>query len=489
MLRVVVVVAVFIAGGLWTTTVPRALAQPSQADVSAERSYNALGADDRIRLQVMLIAAGHLNAVPNVTFNGRTLAAIHEFQRSQGQAESGILDAAQLEVLERNARRMLNLWRFEKVPHPITGHSLWVPSGIGLEQERDSEGITWRRKEVAVIKFIALPSGDISRGHSAELEALRRRGHAIDYEVRRDDFFAIATSDPARGIKHYERYQKVGAGLVGFEAFWSIANDTTYQFERIAALMSASLRSSATGAPFIDPPRVPDTYGDTPAKPDGEEAVPRASSGTGMFVSRNGHILTNSHVVDGCSAIRVTTSGGDTVDAVVSARDARNDLALVRTTLKPSRVAMFRRSGVRLGEDVVAFGFPFADVLASGGSFTQGNVSATAGLGDDSRYMQISTPIQPGNSGGPVLDAAGNVVGVVTAKMDELKVLVATRNLPQNVNFALKEAMVRNFLESRNVSIEDSQGASALARPELADRAKEISVLIRCDGEAAASGN
>ena len=74
-----------------------------------------------------------------------------------------------------------------------------------------------------------------------------------------------------------------------------------------------------------------------------------------------------------------------------------------------------------------------------------GNVTALAGLHDDSRYLQVSAPVQNGNSGGLLLDGSGNLGGVVSAKLDAIKVAMAAGDLPQNVNFAVKSAIVATF--------------------------------------------
>ncbi len=121
-------------------------------------------------------------------------------------------------------------------------------------------------------------------------------------------------------------------------------------------------------------------------------------SGTSFFVSTDGVVITNAHVVEDCLAIRATTSQGATAAAKVLARDVRNDLAVLNTGLAVNKVAAFR-TNVRLGEAVEAFGFPLTDVLSKSGNFTLGNVSALVGIGEDSRYIQISAPVQPGNSG------------------------------------------------------------------------------------------
>ncbi len=102
---------------------------------------------------------------------------------------------------------------------------------------------------------------------------------------------------------------------------------------------------------------------------------------------------------------------------------------------------------MRQGEDIVVYGFPLPGVLSSGGNVSTGNVTALTGLGDDSRFLQISAPVQPGNGGGPLLDRSGNVVGVVVSKLNALSVASATGDVPQNVNFAIKASVALAFLE------------------------------------------
>jgi serine protease Do len=156
--------------------------------------------------------------------------------------------------------------------------------------------------------------------------------------------------------------------------------------------------------------------------------------GTAFFVSTNGQALTNAHVVEGCEEVHVDLEGRPGAARVV-ARDEKNDLALLATDLHPVQGANWRLS-VRQGEDIVVYGFPLTGVLASGGNVVTGNVSALAGIGNDSRFLQISAPIQPGNSGGPLFDRNGNVVGIVVAKLNALGIASATGDIPQNVNFA-----------------------------------------------------
>jgi S1-C subfamily serine protease len=213
----------------------------------------------------------------------------------------------------------------------------------------------------------------------------------------------------------------------------------------------------------------------SPAKTDAE-----TSAGTGFFVTSDGEIVTNAHVVENCSDVRVTTDQQATASARVIARDSRNDLALLSSTLITRKPAAFRTS-VRLGEGVEAFGYPLTDVLAKSGNFTLGNVSALAGMGEDSRYLQISAPVQPGNSGGPLLDQSGNVVGVVSAKLNALKLMLATNgDIAQNVNFAIRASIVTSFLDANSVVYATGSATQTLQSADLADQAKAMSAFIEC---------
>ena len=167
--------------------------------------------------------------------------------------------------------------------------------------------------------------------------------------------------------------------------------------------------------PAVTPPaRRSQPEHDEPAAPGGITA-----SGSGYIVTADGHLITNAHVVEGCGSVTVSV-GTDRVQARIIARDAINDLVLLASDLKPKSVAVLR-TGVRLGEGIAVFGFPLHGLLATSGNFTLGNVTAVAGIGDDTRMVQISAPVQPGNSGGPLLDQAGNVVGTVVAKINAIK--------------------------------------------------------------------
>jgi S1-C subfamily serine protease/Holliday junction resolvasome RuvABC ATP-dependent DNA helicase subunit len=196
------------------------------------------------------------------------------------------------------------------------------------------------------------------------------------------------------------------------------------------------------------------------------------SSGTGFFITADGFVVTNAHVVEGCEDPKVVCGLAEPIAAQVLARDSANDLALLKVDFASDHVATLR-TGVRIGEEIAAFGYPLQGVLSAGGNFTVGNVSALAGLKNDSGLIQISAPIQPGNSGGPVVDQSGNVIGVVVSKLADYT--------QQNVNFAIKVNVLTEFLDSHGVPYSTDASTDPLHGFEIAAKAQSISVLILCE--------
>lgn len=232
------------------------------------------------------------------------------------------------------------------------------------------------------------------------------------------------------------------------------------------------------GAEVVQAPRKPEP--ETVASKSNAAPSPRKqSSGTGFVVSKLGHVVTNHHVIDECSDFEIRRPGLPPSGAYLVASDATNDLALLQITAQGQASAPVRLD-VRLGEPIAVFGYPLSRVLSSSGNFTLGNITALSGIGDDTRFVQISAPIQPGNSGGPLLDKYGNVVGVVTSKLDALVSLAATGDIPQNVNFAIRGSSLYAFLLAHGVQPEAASSEAALEAPDLAERAAGFSAAVVC---------
>jgi S1-C subfamily serine protease len=211
------------------------------------------------------------------------------------------------------------------------------------------------------------------------------------------------------------------------------------------------------------------------------------SSGSG-FVVAPGRALTNHHVIDGCQRVSFRTPQGQTVAARVLASDPRRDLALLGYEGEAGPALRFREGpAVARGEAVVTYGFPLSGVLSSGPTLTTGDISALAGLRDNPVHFQISAPVQPGNSGGPLLDAQANVVGVVVSKLNAMRIAQMTGgDIPQNVNFAIKGAEARQFLRDAGTMPTLAQSTGPEMRAAAVGEVAHASTLfIQCYGTGA----
>ncbi|MFG1480102.1 serine protease [Xanthobacter sp. V4C-4] len=205
------------------------------------------------------------------------------------------------------------------------------------------------------------------------------------------------------------------------------------------------------------------------------------SSGTGFFISPAGHLLTNFHVIDGCKAVEITRQGSVSEPVQVIARDATNDLALLKAQSGPAGPVPTLAPRTRIGDSIYVYGFPLAGLLASSGNFTVGNITATSGLNDDSRMLQVSAPVQPGNSGGPLMDQYGNIAGVVVSKLNALQLASVTKDLAQNVNFAIKSSVAQTFLDGSSVQPAIGAASGAPLDPaSIAEKAKAFTVFVLC---------
>ena len=207
--------------------------------------------------------------------------------------------------------------------------------------------------------------------------------------------------------------------------------------------------------------------------------VAAQSSGT-AFVVAPGLLVTNHHVIEGCGAIEVIASDGRRPATVVDSVQ-QIDLALLRVYGLRGGVAPLRTlSPALLGEPATVFGFPLGGALSSTGNFTTGVVSSLRGLRDAAGEIQITAPVQPGNSGGPVLDRAGAVIGVVQGKLDALRAVRATGDIPQNVNFAVSLDVLADFLSKNSVSFTATDRQAALETTQVAEMAQTFTYKISC---------
>lgn len=209
-------------------------------------------------------------------------------------------------------------------------------------------------------------------------------------------------------------------------------------------------------------------------------AAQPAGSGTGFLVSKDGWVVTNAHVVEGCSYVEVSSFSKATDIQI----DKQNDLAVMRVTALPDTIQplILRNTSPRLGEDVAALGYPLSQILSDSIKITMGNINSLIGLENDTRYLQISTPIQPGNSGGPLVDRGGFLLGINSARLNDNYAIQHSGSIPQNVNFAIKSNILELFLQSRNINFEKDGDSNSpqLSSADLADKISKSVFQILC---------
>jgi len=171
-------------------------------------------------------------------------------------------------------------------------------------------------------------------------------------------------------------------------------------------------------------------------------------AGSGFFISADGFVVTSHHVINGARKVVLVIEGQE-VEARVISSDAANDLALLKVAgggFHPLSIASSR--AVHLGDTVFSIGFPNVALQGSSPKLAKGEIASLNGIRDDPRHFQISVPLQPGNSGGALVDAIGNVVGVISHKLNPKAALASSGSPAESVNYAVKSSFLLGFLEA-----------------------------------------
>ena len=219
-----------------------------------------------------------------------------------------------------------------------------------------------------------------------------------------------------------------------------------------------------------------------PASSNGLEVKkPLVFTGTGFTINREGYVLTNNHVVDGCKNIEIRSGDTAQTAAIVEAVDPKNDLALLKTHIDFKQVASFRSAtqATRLGESIGVIGFPLTGLLSAEPKATFGEVSSVAGVNNDYSLLQISAPIQAGNSGSPVLDRSGLVIGIAVSQLSSA-IAAKIGSVPQNVNFAIRGELAQIFLSAHGIKFTATEDGDKLETEDIAAVGRGIANLIIC---------
>ena len=432
-----------------------------------------------VELQTELVWAGFLSESPSGTMDQATKHAIIRFQAGQALPKSGLLTERGHRILASKAKMNLDAAGFQWIEDHWTGIGVEIPFGLvdpATAIGEDKENIRYQGKydrfglDIRLLVSVGAGSPDsVIERLVAELEKdpdiqiLSRKviGRSFRIAYRDDDYYFLAAHEIDRMETRsvVVRYQAQRAALFGLIASRIIESFDGFGGKRLPASRRRLL---------IDRGEYPQGR----AVPDWYRSV--IINGSGSIVSFNGHILTNEHVVQPCNRLTVN---GDTAELIGA--DFVNDLALLHTERFENRIPVRFRSGeAELGETVIVMGYPIFDLTRSL-NVTSGIVSSTHGPWGDRTRIQVTAPVQPSNSGGPVLDVRGDQVAVLVSKpSSEVR---QQRNV-ENVAWAIRNSVIRDFLLREGVvPVEAKRDTGAVpTMTDLVNFAREFTVRVEC---------
>ncbi len=201
-----------------------------------------------------------------------------------------------------------------------------------------------------------------------------------------------------------------------------------------------------------------------------------SATGSGFVIDKRGIIATNAHVVENSNRLQIIIKneiGENVYDAKVLLKDEINDVALIKIT--DSNFTSFNElpymlsERAEIGENVFTIGFPLNSIMGNNFKVNNGIISSITGISDDVRYYQISVPLQPGNSGSPIFNESGDVIGIASSRLNSK----AVGTLVQNVNYAIKTTYILSLVKMLP-EIEILNGNSSLAGKDLKEKVKVL---------------
>lgn len=209
------------------------------------------------------------------------------------------------------------------------------------------------------------------------------------------------------------------------------------------------------------------------------------SIGTGFYITKEGHIATNYHVVEKSKTITIKDYHNNIYPAVIVATDVANDLAIIKIDGKENNntyVRINRSDNVAKGQKVFTLGFPNISLQGTEVKYTDGVISSIAGILDQPNSFQISVPVQPGNSGGPLIDEYGNAIGVIVAKLSAKAAIITSGSLPENINYAVKSNYLIELARSKRITLDSESKKEKQNTTELISQIERSVVLIKTEG-------
>ncbi len=200
-----------------------------------------------------------------------------------------------------------------------------------------------------------------------------------------------------------------------------------------------------------------------------------SSQGTAFFIAKGGYLLTNYHVIEDCDANVKIKYNRETIDAEIIANDRHLDMSLLRAkNIRNNKFLKLTNDEPEKLQRVIAVGYPFGKYVSDDLKFTSGIISALKGPDDSSTMIQVDAALNPGNSGGPIVDeGTGDLVGVANMKLDA--------SISEGTNFAIKSSTIENFLNANKIKAAPTYLSFGKSRDGLLKLLESTTVFVFCE--------
>ncbi|MBE1282959.1 MAG: peptidoglycan-binding protein [Rhodobacteraceae bacterium] len=444
------------------------VAVPEPADetpAQARRSERALTADERKDLQIALQAAGFYTAAIDGSFGRGTRASMSTWQGANGFEQTGILTTAQRKILMDQYNAPLISVGMQLVTDPQAGIRMQMPVGEVAFSHYEPPFAHYKSNgSLGVRTLLISQPGDQATlfGLYDILQTLEIVPLVGDRERKSDRFTIEGRGD---GIVSYTEASLKNGEIKGFTLIWP-AGDEARRARVLAAMKSSFTRTDGV----LDPAAGADAEQRIDLVSGLQIRKPRLSR-SGFFVDSRGAVVTTAEAVRSCTRITLNND----FQAELAAEDSASGLAVLRPVqpLAPIEIAGLRTSSPRLQSEIAVAGYSYEGVLGAP-TLTFGRLEDLRGLGGEAGVARLALAAQPGDAGGPVLDASGAVLGVLAPAKE------GAQQLPQGVSFAADAESLRSLLEQAGVRAQDQLDGNALSPDAMTRLATGMTVLVSC---------
>lgn len=448
--------------------------QPAEPEVvvdetprEARASERLLSREERAELQIALKWAGFYTSAIDAAFGRGTRRAMAAWQETNGFEATGILTTLQRGELLGQYNAVLEGMDLRRYADTRAGIEMELPLGAVSFDRHEAPFAIFNPTGVVEGARVLLISQPGDRRTLAGLYEIMQTLEVVPLEGersrKRDSFLLTGANE--RIVSHTEVSLR-GGEIKGWTMVWPAGDE-----ERRGRLLDRMQKSFARTSGVLSPTSVSDD-GQQVDLVSGLRVRKPLRNGSGFFVAQDGAVLTSQSLVAGCGLV--------TLDGVykmsVAAEDATLGLAALRPAepLAPRGHASFAASLPRLEAEVAVAGYSFGGVLGAP-SLTFGSVQELQGLSGEPELKRLAMASLPGDAGGPVLDSAGGVVGMLLPRAEG-----DGRILPENVNFAAKAPEITRFLRDAGLGVSSIAAQGVMAPEDLTTLASEMTVLVSC---------